>query len=331
MQADFGGGKNIKIVYLCSSNQQINGRDLKKFSIIIPTYNRPKLLKDLFDSLILQEFEPGDFEILVIDNNSENDVSGLINEFTSHHSQFDIKYYKETQQGEQYAWNTGIEKATGQLLIFVDDDITFHQDYFITLSQDFTSNLDNIVGGGKVEAVFEHQKPAWINKYVMPYFAEINLKEKTLFPKNKNPFATNMLISKTIFDKVGKFNTRLSEDKNVIPPGTFEKDLFRRIRKADIPVYYYHDLVVWHFIPQEKINKNYVKQRVIEAGNTLGNIYKQKSTGWYLYAFWIDFVKWVAATVLLFYYIFTTQWEKAGMLVKMRYWFSKGLWSSVFS
>ena len=299
---------------------------LKKFSIIIPTYNRPKLLAELLDSMLIQKFNPDDFEILVIDNNSTNDVKKLISDFTKAHPQFDIKYFLETQQGEQYAWNKGIKEAQGKLLIFVDDDTTFHQDYFATLENDFKNNLDDIAGGGKVAPVFEYQKPAWINKFVMPYFAEINLGERSKFPKNKHPYATNMLISKNILNEVGTINTQLMSDKQTVPPGSYERDLFQRIRSKGYPIYYFHDLVVWHFIPQEKINKSYVKERVIESGKTQRDIYKNKSFGWHIYGLWMDLVKWVAALVLSVYYIFTTQWEKAGMLLKLRWWKSKGLW-----
>ena len=299
--------------------------DLKKFSIIIPTYNRPKLLAELFDSLIVQKFNPEDFEFLIIDNNSKNDVRQLIEDFTTKHSKFDIKYFLETKQGEQYAWNKGIDEAQGKLLIFVDDDVSFHHDYLATLSKDFAENQNDVAGGGKVVSVFEYQKPAWINKYVMPFFAEINLGEKSRFPKKKHPYATNMLVSKNIFDKVGKFNTGLMKDKKTIPPGSFERELFERIRANDFPVYYFHDLVVWHFIPREKIDKSYVKKKVVETGRILREIYQSKSIWWYLYALWMEFVKWFAALILSFYYIFTTQWEKAVMLFKLRWWRTKGL------
>jgi len=285
-------------------------------------------LQELLNSLIIQEFNPDFFEIIIVDNNSNYDVASLIHDFKSAYPEFDIKYIHEPRQGEQYAWNTGIEHAQGKLLIFVDDDTTFHRDYFATLEKDFTNKLDDIAGGGKVAPVFEYQKPAWINKYVMPYFAEINLGEKTTFPKNKFPYATNLLISKNIFKKIGLFKTDLAEGKKNIPPGTFERELFKRIRAAGYPVYYFHDLVVWHFIPQEKIDKTYVKEKAIESGRTLREIYRQKSFWWSLYAFWMDLLKWLAACILSLYYIFTTQWEKAVMLFKLRWWKSKGFWFS---
>jgi glycosyltransferase involved in cell wall biosynthesis len=300
---------------------------LKKFSIIIPTYNREALLNELLQSLIVQKFNSEDFEIIVVDNNSVNNVSKSIADFVAKYPQFDIKYFNEEKQGVQYAWNRGIAESKGRLLIFVDDDVTFHTAYFETLENDFSDNLDNISGGGKIAPVFEHQKPAWISKYVMPYFIEINLGEKSTFPKKHNPFASNMLVSKKIIDKVGAFDTEKFNDKSVIIPGTFERDLFARIRKAGLPVYYFHDLLVWHFIPEEKIEKKYVKQHFIEAGKTYRDIHLEKGFIHYLYVVWLDLLKWLAAFVLSTYYIFTTQWEKVSMLLKVRWWRSKGLLS----
>jgi glycosyltransferase involved in cell wall biosynthesis len=275
----------------------------------------------------VQKFNSEDFEIIVVDNNSVNNVSKSIADFVAKYPQFDIKYFNEEKQGVQYAWNRGIAESKGRLLIFVDDDVTFHTAYFETLENDFSDNLDNISGGGKIAPVFEHQKPAWISKYVMPYFIEINLGEKSTFPKKHNPFASNMLVSKKIIDKVGAFDTEKFNDKSVIIPGTFERDLFARIRKAGLPVYYFHDLLVWHFIPEEKIEKKYVKQHFIEAGKTYRDIHLEKGFIHYLYVVWLDLLKWLAAFVLSTYYIFTTQWEKVSMLLKVRWWRSKGLLS----
>ncbi len=300
---------------------------LKKFSFIIPTNNRAALLEELLHSMIIQNFNPDFFEFLIIDNNGSDNSPEIVDSFKKNNPKFDIRYLKEKRQGVQYAWNKGIDEAKGKLLIFVDDDASFHKDYFENLEKDFENNLDNVAGGGKVAPVFEIQKPAWIYKYIMPYFAEINLGEKSKFPKKKHPFATNMLVSKNIFDIVGKFDTDKFNDKSVILPGTFEKDLFNRIRQEDFPVYYYYDLVVWHFIPQEKINKAYIKEQAIEIGKTYREIHAEKGILYSFIAFWKVFVKWLASVVLAVYYIFTTQWEKASMLYKVLWWRTKGFFS----
>ncbi len=297
---------------------------MKKFSVIIPTYNRPVLLGELLESLTVQEFNPDEFEILIIDNNSTNDVKKQLKEFIHNHPQFSfIKYIKEPKEGLVHAWNRGVEEAQGELLVFFDDDVTLHQDYFKLLSDDFRSPVKNITGGGHISPVFESQKPAWINKFIMPVFAEIDLGQRSKFPKKKHPFGTNMLISKDVFDKLGKFKTDLFGGKEDFVPGLLEADFFKRVRQAGIPVYYFHDLVVWHFIPQEKLSKQYVKEHIIETAKIKKEIAKEKGFIAYIVLLLKELLRWFALIPLGFYYIFTSQWEKFGMLIKVRWWKTK--------
>ncbi len=296
----------------------------KKFSIIIPTHNRPVLLGELLESLVIQEFNPDELEILIIDNNSTNDVKKQLHEFIKEHPQFSfIKYIKEPREGMVYAWNRGIKEAEGEFLVFLDDDVTLHQDYLKILFNDFQSPIQNITGGGHISPVFESQKPAWINKFIMPVFAEINLGQRSKFPKNKYPFGTNMLISKDVFDKVGGFKENLFDKKEDFIPGLLESEFFKRVRKAGIPVYYFHDLVVWHFIPQEKLSKNYVKERILEIAQIKKEIAREKGFLSYLFLLLKELIRWFALIPLGFYYIFTSQWEKLGMMIKVRWWKTK--------
>jgi glycosyltransferase involved in cell wall biosynthesis len=296
----------------------------KKYSIIIPTYNRPELLNEFLESLVIQDFNPQDFEILIIDNNSAYDVKEQLEEFKAKYPDFSfIKYIKESKSGLTHAWNRGVEESNGELLVFLDDDVTLHKDYFKILSTDFPSPIRNITGGGHVSPVFESQKPAWINKFIMPVFAEIDLGERSKFPKNKHPYGTNMLISRDVFDKVGGFSEDLYESLKDFVPGLLENDFFKRVRSKKIPVYYFHDLVVWHFIPQEKLSKKYVQERIIETAKIKKEIAKERGFFYYVYTLLKESLKWLAMIPLGLYYIFTSQWEKFSMMFKVRWWKTK--------
>ncbi len=298
----------------------------KKFSIIIPTYNRPGLLEELLESIAIQDFNPDEFEILIIDNHSDNDVKKQLDHFISKYPRFSfIKYIHEPKRGLIHAWNRGIKESQGELLVFLDDDVTLHQDYFKILSSDFPSPIKNITGGGHVSPVFESQKPAWINKFIMPVFAEIDLGERSKFPKKKHPFGTNMLISRDVFDKVGLFKEETPEKPKGFVPGLLEDNFFKRVRKENIPVYYFHDLVVWHYIPQEKLSKKYVRERITEAVKIKKEIAREKGLLPYLYLIFKELLKYFAMIPLGLYYIFTSQWEKFGMLLKVRWWKTKVL------
>lgn len=85
-------------------------------SVIIPTYNRPSLLKETLESVVMQSFQ--NFEIIVIDDgtpNSTNEELCALYQRTT--------YQKiENSGGPSKPRNTGIKLAKGKYIAFVDDD-----------------------------------------------------------------------------------------------------------------------------------------------------------------------------------------------------------------
>ncbi|MDE1889744.1 MAG: glycosyltransferase family 2 protein [Planctomycetota bacterium] len=89
-----------------------------KASIIIPTYNRGKLLYDTLKNLL--GHLPADVEIIVVDQSEE--VHPDILEIIKSHSNV-IHYYKIYVKGLPHARNYGLKRAIGEIVIFCDDDV----------------------------------------------------------------------------------------------------------------------------------------------------------------------------------------------------------------
>ncbi len=87
-------------------------------SIIIPTYNRGKMLCDTISHLA--ESLPADAEIIVVDQ-SDDVYSGLMEIMKNH--RFRLRYYKIFIKGLPHARNYGLERALGEIVIFCDDDV----------------------------------------------------------------------------------------------------------------------------------------------------------------------------------------------------------------
>jgi len=86
-------------------------------SIIIPTYNRSKLLKNAINSIINQTHQ--NFEIIIIDDCSTDDTLKVIKNFEDKR----IKYFKnEVSLRATGSRNRGIEKSKGDFIAFLDDD-----------------------------------------------------------------------------------------------------------------------------------------------------------------------------------------------------------------
>ncbi|TXH21716.1 MAG: glycosyltransferase family 2 protein [Chitinophagaceae bacterium] len=90
-------------------------------SICIPTYNRTDGLLRLLKSIEIQSFQ--DFEIVITDDSSNDDVFTLIKNKYDH---LPIKYFKNISSlGTPENWNEGVRKAKGAWIKIMHDDDWF--------------------------------------------------------------------------------------------------------------------------------------------------------------------------------------------------------------
>lgn len=86
-----------------------------KVSVIIPTYNRARLVQESIDSVLQQSFR--DFEIIVIDDGSTDDTEQVLQRFSSQ-----IRYIKQGNRGLNAARNRAIDLSQGEYIAFLDSD-----------------------------------------------------------------------------------------------------------------------------------------------------------------------------------------------------------------
>ena len=92
---------------------------MKKVSFIIPAYNSTKTIKRAIDSILKQNNNKLDFEIIIVDDGSEDKLRNLIKQYESDDLK-NIKYFKKENGGVASARNYGVQKAQGDYIIFVD-------------------------------------------------------------------------------------------------------------------------------------------------------------------------------------------------------------------
>lgn len=85
-------------------------------SIIVPIYNSEKYLKKCIESLINQTKK--ELEFILINDGSTDDSEKIIKEYKDER----IRYFKNKNQGIGKTRNLGIEKATGNYIMFIDSD-----------------------------------------------------------------------------------------------------------------------------------------------------------------------------------------------------------------
>ena len=86
-------------------------------SVILPTYNRARLLRRAVKSVLNQTFE--DFELIIVDDGSTDNTESVIRSFNDDR----IKYIRHpTRKGASAARNTGIKASRGKYIAFQDSD-----------------------------------------------------------------------------------------------------------------------------------------------------------------------------------------------------------------
>ena len=86
-----------------------------KVSVIVPTCDRPALLRQALASIRALEAPDLTFEILVGDNGSDRETPAVAEEFGA-------VYLKALTRGPSAARNVGLRAATGHFVAFLDDD-----------------------------------------------------------------------------------------------------------------------------------------------------------------------------------------------------------------
>src|SRR5688572_679042 len=90
------------------------------FSIVIPTYNRAKVIRTTLTSIAIQSFK--NFEVLIVDDGSADNTAEAIASLNDDR----FKYFWKENNERGAARNYGAARALGQYVLFLDSDDYLH-------------------------------------------------------------------------------------------------------------------------------------------------------------------------------------------------------------
>ncbi|MEM6424828.1 MAG: glycosyltransferase [Cyanobacteria bacterium P01_C01_bin.73] len=170
------------------------------FSIVIPTYNRPERLQKCLESIAQLDYPRDRFEVVIVDDGSQTPLQPVIDRFRS---DLPLNYIQQSNAGPANARNTGAASATGQYLVFTDDDCQPTSTWLSSLEAAFQACSEALIGGRTINAlpgnIFSSASQLLID-YLYEYYNQAH-GEPTFFASN------NFAMPRGFYQQLGGFDT----------------------------------------------------------------------------------------------------------------------------
>jgi glycosyltransferase AglI len=209
----------------------MQGQTKDFISVIIPVYNDPQGLKDTLESVSVQEYPAGCFEIIVADNGSNDDTINIATDFCKRFPGL-IKVVIEDRVRSSYAArNKGIEASKGTVIAFIDADMTVEKDWLKKIVFSLHKSKALFLSC-RVEIVLNKNTIFSLYNSITGFN-----NEKSIVHNHFSP-TCSLVVKKVLFERVGLFDPRL------ISGGDYE--FGNRVYKAGYPLIYEPDILMEH-------------------------------------------------------------------------------------
>lgn len=228
---------------------------MKSCTVCINTYQRPKLLTATLESLGKQVL-PADvgLEIVVVDNDWTGSAADVV-DHARERLTIDINYFCEPKKNISLARNKAVAEATGEYLLFMDDDEQADP-YWI---ENMLSTMERFGGDavfGRVVPNFHDDAPQWLRK-------------NELYNRPCRPTGTRVRTGRTSNALV---KASLLKDRDLIfdpdygATGGEDSDLFERLAAEGAHMVSCFEGLVTEYVPKERTTVAWLTQRAKRTG-----------------------------------------------------------------
>lgn len=166
-------------------------------TVIVPVFNDAARLKSCLGALQAQTFPGQRYEVVVVDNGSEDAVDAVVAEFEG------VRKIDERRPGAYAARNRGIESTQGEVIAFTDADCSPRPDWIEKGVSHLDCETRNRIIGGKMELFPRDRRRATA---VELYELATALKQDDYVERGGFAATANLFAFRSLFEDIGGFD-----------------------------------------------------------------------------------------------------------------------------
>ncbi|WP_442509426.1 glycosyltransferase [Novipirellula sp. SH528] len=251
-----------------------------KISVAICTWNRSRLLRRTLERLC--EINVDDrftWELILVNNNSTDDTQQVIDGFSD---SLPIVSLFESVQGHSASRNCAIAAASGDYIVWTDNDVLVGSDWLVSYCDAFTTEPDVAYFGGQIEPWFEPPGcPDWMEatwEKCKSVYAARDLGEQPVeLSEHRLPYGANFAI-RTDVQRENLYDPTLGRVHSGML-GEDETHVLKRIARAGETGRWVPRAKVQHIIPADRATERYVRSYFVGQGQA-NVMFGKQSRNW---------------------------------------------------
>lgn len=231
-------------------------------TVAICTWNRAALLRRTLESLTAQrKLEDTPWELLVVNNNCTDETDDVISTFKS---RLPIRGLHEANPGLSNARNKAIGAATGDYIVWTDDDVVVCPEWLSAYAQAFLAWPDHAVFGGPIRPEFEGKPPSWLVSVwpqIQSAYAIRDIDPASgglAIVTGKEPFGANFAIRSDL-QRQHSYDARLGKSPLHPSLGGEEAAVIRALLASGHRGRWVPDAVVHHWVPRTRQSIRHIR------------------------------------------------------------------------
>jgi GT2 family glycosyltransferase len=209
------------------------GQELPRFSVVVPTYERPAPLTRCLRALACLDYPSSRFEVIVVDDGGKAPAEGVVTQFDA---ELDVTCYRQANAGPAAARNAGAARAHGKYIAFTDDDCAPARDWLHRLADRFAETPAGLIGGRTVNGQPENRYSTasqMLISYLSEYYNAVSHRARFLA-------SNNLAVAAERFRAMGGFDTTYTRS------AAEDRELCDRWQDHGYPMVYAPEVLVYH-------------------------------------------------------------------------------------